>query len=65
MFNNKRKNYAIDNVHVLCEDLGDGYYISPIINVAAFHAGFFGKIFKHKLNTDKIAQTLRKSCVIP
>ncbi len=54
---NKRvKNYMLDKFYIICEEMGDGLYISPSKNIAAFWAGIRGKIFKLKLNTDKIAE---------
>ncbi len=56
----KIKSYTIDETRIWCEEMGDGQYISPSIKVAAFWAGIRGKIYKLKLNTDKIAQVNKK-----
>lgn len=58
--NRKTKSYIIDEDHIICEELGDGIYITPSKKVAAFWAGIKGNIFKLKLNTDKIAQVNQK-----
>lgn len=59
--NNKiAKSYVIDENRIICEELGDGLYVTPSKKVAAFWAGVNGKIFKVKLNTDKIAQVNQK-----
>lgn len=59
--NNKiAKSYVIDENHIICEELGDGLYVTPSRKVAAFWAGVNGKIFKLKLNTDKIAKVNQK-----
>lgn len=59
--NNKiAKSYVIDENHIICEELGDGLYVTPSRKVAAFWAEVNGKIFKLKLNTDKIAKVNQK-----
>lgn len=62
--NNQGKNYKLDENRVFCEEMGDGLYISPSKKVAAFHAGLAGKIFKLRLNTDRIAQVNRKQIMV-
>lgn len=54
--NKPPKSYKLDENSIICEEMGDGLYITPSKKVAAFWAGINGKIFKLKLNTDKIAQ---------